>query len=152
VGGGGEHGHVGAGLGDDVLGADCPDARHGVELFDLAQVRRGQRLDLCGERLDLGGVVVEGGQHHGQHGGVLGGEERAVQRLLQPVDLAAHGAAGQLGQGFGVALPGGDRAEHVPAETPWMSEITDDSFRCPSSSSFSTRCFSAVRAWVRCRR
>jgi hypothetical protein len=37
-------------------------------------------------------------------------------------------------------------------DTPWMSEITDDSFRCPSSSSFSTRCFSAVRAWVRCRR
>ncbi len=32
------------------------------------------------------------------------------------------------------------------------AEITDDSFRCPSSSSFSTRCFSAVRAWVRCRR
>src|SRR6266516_6815465 len=37
-------------------------------------------------------------------------------------------------------------------DTPWMSEITDDSFRCPSSSSFSTRCFSAVRAWVMWRR
>ena len=37
-------------------------------------------------------------------------------------------------------------------ETPWMSEITLDSFRCASSSSFSVRCFSAVRAWVRCRR
>jgi len=32
------------------------------------------------------------------------------------------------------------------------AEITLDSFRCPSSSSFSTLCFSAVRAWVRCRR
>ena len=32
------------------------------------------------------------------------------------------------------------------------AEITDDSFRCASSSSFSTRAFSAVRAWVRCRR
>src|SRR6266496_4758015 len=37
-------------------------------------------------------------------------------------------------------------------EAPWISEITDDSFRCPSSSSFSTRCFSAVRAWVMWRR
>jgi hypothetical protein len=37
-------------------------------------------------------------------------------------------------------------------DTPWMPEITDDSFRCASSSSFSTRCFSAVRAWVRWRR
>ena len=33
-----------------------------------------------------------------------------------------------------------------------MSLITDDSFRCASSSSFSTRCFSAVRAWVSRRR
>jgi hypothetical protein len=33
-------------------------------------------------------------------------------------------------------------------ETPWMSLITDDSFRCASSSSFSERSFSAVRAWT----
>jgi hypothetical protein len=37
-------------------------------------------------------------------------------------------------------------------ETPWMSLITDDSFRCASSSSFSQRFFSAVRVWTRCRR
>jgi hypothetical protein len=37
-------------------------------------------------------------------------------------------------------------------ETPWMSLITLDSFRCASSSSFSARCFSAVRAWVSFRR
>jgi len=53
------------------------------------------------------------GQHHRQHGGVLAGEERAVQCLFQAADLAAHGAAGQLGQGLGVALPGHQRAEHV---------------------------------------
>ena len=37
-------------------------------------------------------------------------------------------------------------------ETPWTSLITLDSFRCASSSSFSARCFSAVRAWVSRRR
>jgi hypothetical protein len=34
-------------------------------------------------------------------------------------------------------------------KTPWMPQITAESFRCPSSSSFSARCFPAVRAWVR---
>ena len=37
-------------------------------------------------------------------------------------------------------------------DTPWMSLITDDSFRCASSSSFSQRSFSAVRAWISRRR
>jgi hypothetical protein len=37
-------------------------------------------------------------------------------------------------------------------ETPWMSLITDDSFRCPSSSSFSQRSFCAVRIWTSFRR
>jgi hypothetical protein len=70
VGGGGEHGHICTDLGDDVLGADRADAGHGVELGDLMQPGRRQRFDLLGERLDLSGAVVDGGQHHGQHGGV----------------------------------------------------------------------------------
>jgi len=37
-------------------------------------------------------------------------------------------------------------------DAPWMSDSTDDSLRWASSSSFSARCFSAVRAWTRCRR
>jgi hypothetical protein len=37
-------------------------------------------------------------------------------------------------------------------ETPWMSLITDDSFRCASSSSFSQRSFCAVRIWTSLRR
>jgi hypothetical protein len=115
VGSGGEHRHVGADPGDDVLGADRADAGDGVELAGLVQVRGDQRLDLCRERLDLGGAVVDGEQHHCQHRGVLCGEERAVQRLFQAGDLAAHGAAGQLGQGPGVALAGGDRLQHVSA-------------------------------------
>ena len=43
MGGGGEDGHIDAGLGDDVLGADRADAVHGVELVHLAQVRGDQR-------------------------------------------------------------------------------------------------------------
>jgi hypothetical protein len=41
--------------------------------------------------------VIDGRQHHRQHGGVLIGGERAVQSVFQPADLAAHRAAGQLG-------------------------------------------------------
>ncbi len=47
------------GLGEDVLGADGPDAGHLVELFDLVEVRLGQFGNGGGERLDLGGVVVD---------------------------------------------------------------------------------------------
>ena len=118
MGGGGEDGHVGADLGDDVLGADRPDTVDLIELPDLGQVGFGQLLDPGGERLDLGGVVVDGDQHHRQHGGVLIGEEGAFQRLFQPADLAAHRAAGQLRQCPGVALPGGEPVEHVPARGP----------------------------------
>jgi hypothetical protein len=150
VGGGGEDGHVGADLGDDVLGADRADAGDGVELLHLAQPGPGQGLDGGGERGDLGAVVVDGRQHHRQHSGVGVGEERAVQRLFQPADLAAHAAAGQLGQGLGVALPGGERAGHVPAGD------AVDAERSPMTASgarlraaFPARCFSAVRAWVR---
>jgi hypothetical protein len=99
VGGGGEDGHVRAGLGDDVLGADGADAVHGAELFHLVQVGLDQRLDPRGERLDLRAVVVDDGQHHRQHGGVLVGEERAVQRVFQAADLGPPGSAGH-GQGI----------------------------------------------------
>ena len=150
VGGGGEDGHVDADLGDDVLGGDDPGAGHGVELVDLVPVRLGQLLDPGGQLADLGGVVVDGGEHHRQDGGVLVGEEGAVQGLFQLADLAAHDAAGQLGQTCGLRSPAMIACSMARPETPWMSEITLDSFRCASSSSFSTRCFSAVRAWVRC--
>jgi hypothetical protein len=52
----------------------------------------------------------------------------------------------------GLRSPAAMASSMARPEIPWMSEITLDSFRCASSSSFSTRCFSAVRAWVRCRR
>ena len=115
MGGGGEDRHVGADLGNDVLGGDDAGAGHGVQLLDLAQVRLAQYLDLRGQLLDPGGVVVDGGQHHRQDGGVLLGYEGAIEGLFQPGDLAAHGASGQLGQRRRVTLPGGDRLEHRPA-------------------------------------
>ncbi len=89
MGRGGEDGHINADLGDDVLGADQPDAGHRIDLPGLVQVRLGQLLDGGGERLDLGGVVVDDRQHHRQHGGVLIGEERAVQGVFQAADLAS---------------------------------------------------------------
>ena len=52
-------------LGDDVLGADRADAVDLVELFHLAKPGLGQRLYPGGERGDLDGVVLDGGQHHG---------------------------------------------------------------------------------------
>jgi hypothetical protein len=75
VGGGGKDGHAGADLADDVLGADRADAGDGVDLLHLAQVRLDQYLDGGGERLNLGAVIVDGRQHHRQHGGVGVGEE-----------------------------------------------------------------------------
>ncbi len=150
MGGGGKDSHIGAGLADDVLGADRPDAGDGAGLLQLAHPGLGQFLDGGGERLDLGAVVVDGRQHHRQHGGVLAGEERAVQRLFQAADLAAHRAAGQLGQRLGVALPGGEGAGHVPAGDAVDgrgSPVTASGARLRAA--FPARCFSAVRAWVR---
>jgi len=149
VGGGGEDGHVGADLGDDVLGADAADAVDGVDLLHLVQIWGDQCLDGGGERGDLGAVVVDGRQHHGQHGGVLIGEERAVQGLFQADHLATHAAAGQLGQGLSVALPDGEGVEHVPAGD--AVDVGDHRGQLQVSvfEQLSTRCFSAVRAWVR---
>ena len=53
---------------------------------------------------------------------------------------------------FGLRSPAMTAFSMFRPDTPWMSVITDDSFRCASSSSFSHRAFSAVRAWTRCLR
>jgi len=102
-------------LSDDVAGAGPADAVDGGELADLAQPGLGQRLDPGGDGVDLRGVAVDEGQHHRQDGGVLDGEEGAVERFLQAGDLAPHPAQGQLSQDPGVALPGGDGLQHGPA-------------------------------------
>ena len=46
---------------------------------------------------------------------MLSGQEGAVQGLFELADLAAHGAAGELGQRPGIPFPGGDGLQHGPA-------------------------------------
>jgi hypothetical protein len=110
-------------------GAGDPRAVHRVKLLDLAPVGLGQDLDPGGELADLGGEGAGGGQHHRQDGHVLFGEKGAAGGLFQPGDLAAHGAAGQLGQHLGIAFPGDDGLQHGPAGHAVDAEITLDSFR-----------------------
>ena len=79
-----EAGHVDAGLGDGVLGGAAAPAGHRLGLLQLFLVRGQQPFDHRGQLVDLGVDPVDAGQHGGQQGGVLGGEElRAFQRLFQ---------------------------------------------------------------------
>ena len=116
---GGELGHVGAGLGDGVLGGAAAPARHGFCLLELFLVRGQQLLDHLGQLGDLGGEPVDALQHGLQQGGMRRGEElRAVQGVLQLGDLAAGPGAGQLGEHLRVALPGDQVIHDVPAGDP----------------------------------
>src|SRR5262249_19564160 len=58
-------------------------------------------------------------------------------------------AAGQVREYVGVALPGDQRVQHVPAGLAENAGDHADSFTWASSSSFSARCISRVRSWVR---
>jgi len=53
---------------------------------------------------------------------------------------------------FGLRSPAAIAPSMSRPDTPWMSLITEDSFRWPSSSSFSQRSFCAVRIWTSLRR
>ena len=97
-----------------------------------------------------GGEPVDAGQHRGEQGGVLGGEElRAFQRLFQLGDLAAGCGAGQLGQDLGVALAR-RRCRNLPNRW-WEGEQlgAGDAMRPDSSRVLVTgnaACFMRVRA------
>ena len=116
--GGREGAHVGADLGDQVLGGGDPEPGDAVQLGDLPLIGLAQGGDLLVQHGDLGSVMAGVPEHHLQDEGVLGGEERAVQCLLPPGDLAAHHPAGHLREHFRVPLADGDRAEHGPAGDP----------------------------------
>ena len=73
----------------------------------------------------------------------------ATEGLLQQPPLGAQASPGQLGQDLGVALPAISAASMARPETPKMSLATTESLIWASSSSFSTRCFSAVRPATR---
>jgi hypothetical protein len=110
----GEAGHVGADLGERVLGGGDADAGDLIELGDLGGVRGDGLADPGGEGIDLGGGRVDPGQHHARHEGVVIGEVPG-QRLLQDAGLGAHVLAGQASQLVRVALPADQGGEHVPA-------------------------------------
>ena len=73
---------------------------------------------------------------------MLLGEEGAVQGLFQLADLAAHPVPrASWASTLGLRSPAMIASSMSRPETPWMSVITLDSFRCASSSSFSARCY-----------
>src|SRR5262249_60131516 len=74
VAGGGEAGHLGADLGDDLLSADDADPGDLIELGHLAGEGGDRLLDPGGEGVDLGGECVNPNQHHNQQNNVALGE------------------------------------------------------------------------------
>jgi hypothetical protein len=78
------------------------------------------------------------------------------ESLPQLRDLASHPAPGHVRENRGVAFPGDQGSHRHPAGDPEdrLSLATTDSLMQATSSSFSTRYFSAVRAptrWIRYR-
>ena len=111
--GGGEPGHVGAGLGDDDVGGQGADPGDRADQVPEALKGLDHHLDPGGELLDRGGVLVDQVQvHPGQERVVLA--EPAGQRLGQRGDLRPQPPLGQIGQHGRVAFPGDQRLEHRP--------------------------------------
>jgi hypothetical protein len=113
--GGGEHAHVHADLGDQVLGGGGGEAGDGGQPGDLALPGAAELDDPGGDLRDLGVELVDVAEHPLEHEHVAVGQERAVQGLLELAELAAGHAPGELGQGRRVALASDDGVEHVPA-------------------------------------
>jgi hypothetical protein len=75
--------------------------------------------------------------------------EVAGERLLQEAAFGPQPAACQLRQRLGSRSPAMNAASIARPEAPKTSLATTDSLSWASSSSFSTRCFSAVRPATR---
>jgi hypothetical protein len=75
--------------------------------------------------------------------------EVAIEGLFQQAELGAQAAAGQLRQRLGSRSPAISAAIMSLPETPKLSLATTDSLSWASSSSCSTRFFSAVRTATR---
>jgi len=112
--GGGEPGHVAAGLGDDHLAGAPADAGDGDQPGDEPPERRGRLRDQGVQLGDLAGEVIVGVQVQPAHLGVGSGEP-AVAGHLQLIGLAARHAQGQPGQPGRVPFPGDQRLDHGPA-------------------------------------
>jgi hypothetical protein len=104
-------------LGEHDGGGGRPETGDLIDAFD----RLGERDDhLLDHGVELGDVGVEGvdpGEHLGQQEPVVVGEVPG-ERLLQPVDLGAHPAAGQLCEHLRVVLAGDQRGHHLPPRHP----------------------------------
>jgi hypothetical protein len=145
---GGEAAHVGADLGDDHLRGDPADASDLIQPVGRLRERGDRLLDLGVEFGDVGAGLVDAVKHGGQQEGLVVGEV-AGEGLLQQAALGAQAGAGQLRQRLGSRSPAIRAASMSRPETPKLSEATTDSLIWASSSSFSTRCFSAVRTPTR---
>jgi hypothetical protein len=115
--GGGEAGHAGAGLGDDLLRGGDADAGDLIELGHLGGERGVGVFDPGGERIDLGGERAGAAGHHARQERVVAGEVPG-ERLPQDAHLGAHLLAGQVRERVRVALPGDQGGQHVPARCP----------------------------------
>jgi hypothetical protein len=143
-----EPGHVHAELGDEQLRSELADPRDLIQPVDGAG-EQGDELGKLG--VEFGQVGVQGvhsGQHLGEQEGVLVGEE-AGERLRQRAEFGAQAGPGQLREDLGSRSPATSAASMARPETPKMSLATTDSLIWASSSSFSTRWVSAVRAATR---
>jgi hypothetical protein len=140
----GEAAHVGTDLGQDHLRRDRPHAGDRIQLGDRGRQFTDSVLDAGLHGGDVGGDRIHPLQHLREQEGVVIGEP-AGQRLGQPGGLGAQTAAGQLGEHRRITLAAMSAAIIARPEAPNGSLTTTDSLISASSSSFSTRCFSAVR-------
>src|SRR6266516_3229003 len=132
---------LGAGEGLGASGVDGGLAE-GARDVGVAAAGGVLALALSGGLADLGCLPGPGGQVPG------GGEDGHVHSGLGD-DVRGWAICART---FGLRSPAMTAVSMSRPDTPWMFVITDDSFRCASSSSFSHRAFSAVRAWTRCLR
>ena len=146
--GGGEPGHVDPDLGDDRRGGDRPDAGDVIEAGRRCRERGQIRLDLGVDGGDVGVDRVDARQHPGQQEPVVV-VEVAVERLLEEADLGPHPERANCASTLGSRSPPINAAIIGRPDTPKMSEATTESLMQASSSSFSARFFSAVRAATR---
>ena len=131
--GGGEHGHVGADLGEDDLGGGWPHSGDLVQALDVGQRHqhaltglvvvpvvggRGEFAetggDAGGELVGLDGEVVDGVQQHPQHERVVF-LEPAGECLFQGLGAGLDGAVREAREGSGAAFARDQGLEHRAA-------------------------------------
>ena len=145
---GGEAAHVDADLGEDHLGGGAADPTDLIQPVGRRRERDKLLFDPAVQLGDVGAGLVDAAKHRFQQEPVMV-TEAAAEGLLQLAALGAQPGPGQLGQHLGSRSPLMSAASIARPETPKLSLATTLSLIWASSSSFSTRCFSAVRAATR---